>query len=693
MATSFDLTWNNVEKINVSANGSDESVSLDFVKDQKGNILWRRKTDTWNVNDSIGGNFIVAADSDGYIYYYVGGGYPEPLVGGFTAYFVTTITDADTGERLLDAEVSHITTQDESQTVKVNTTLKAEVFKRYVVEVYVMESEYHKSYYYKFNPVIVLDPVSIESSIQSAYNVTKEYISNYNSSSGYGVRLYFTSNAATNIALKITTGTSWLLQLKEWRGYHIFVNDGNKSWSDKATMLIGMFDNDNNFTLTGTWDETTGAWYYKSGNRYAIEFAISSGNYYHLRYLIEDNTSIYSDLLLETPQNAQYNYNGSVIASPFYSSDWTTVNSSGTSSPTIPGSYAYTLTKKSSMRIWSDDYTRLKSTKIRYAIISRGIIYYDDYAFTGSYTFTAGQTYSVGKVGDGSVTYSGTTSASSAGTHTYYATPTQYYQWVDGSTSAKSFTWTINKRAVTVPTAAGNYTYDRYSKSALSSYDSAYVSITGTLNATFVGSFTCYASLKYPNDTYWSSGSSSGTRAYNWSIAKRKINLPVAKSNLIYDGTHQVGVTNSSPNYVTITDNVGVNAGDYMAVASLDDPNNTEWNATPSYGDANIPWYISKYSISSNDLTVTLGKSGGNVRAKVTASKAFLSGLPYEGRFRKNTTSNYGNNKSGTIGNWVESTWKINGSDKYGFVVESVTGNSNINGWTGSKGSGSWYTG
>ena len=48
------------------------------------------------------------------------------------------------------------------------------------------------------------------------------------------------------------------------------------------------------------------------------------------------------------------------------------------------------------------------------------------------------------------MTWSGTTSATDAGTYYATATPTSNYAWSDGTTGSKSISWTINKKSVSV---------------------------------------------------------------------------------------------------------------------------------------------------------------------------------------------------------------------------------------------------
>ena len=764
MSTTFDLSWSNIEKINVSPNGSNDVTSLDLVKDDKGNVLWRRKTDTWFVPspDTV----LISTTSDNYISYIFGCGSPEPVVDGVTTYIFTTIYDSNTNEILLDAEVSYFVTSSSKSSVTVKTSLKAETARSYRIEIFISENEYHKAYSHIYTAKVLLTPVYVNGDITNTYNCRVEYVPNYNSSSGYGARIHFTTTANTNVALRITNGTSSLFAYNDWQGYHIFVNDGNKNWSDKATMLIGNFGSD--FALIGSWSETSTACYYKNGNNYAIEFGLEDGYYYVLRDVVTDDTTIYTSILLDPPSNYSIEYSGhshNPASNGFYGpGKWTVTRASSSDDPSIPGQYAYILTKSSNLRIWSDDYTRLKVDKTRYFTITKAIIYFYDFSdVTTSYSYTGDSIY-VQRISDSRVTNSGTLSAVTAGSYIYYITPTQYCQWDDGTTGSKSISWTIEKQYWSVAggtlsssVISGDSTrldstyedddeevvlviYDYPNLISLKKPDLPYVrwelwgAKSNTLTASQIltgygeklasgsGTATLFSGgIPTSISVHFTSGNIIIRTGYTGDLTRDMdvrakvfigetanmkpyaeemntakltvpskyivIDKPYATTSFTYDGSSHMAFY-SGTGYTASGSLTYPGTG--TTTATLKDGYCWSDGTTSSY---TVSFTINKYTISSSDLTVTLGKSGGYVRARVTASKSFLNGLSYTGRFRKNTTSNYGNNKSETIGNWVTSTWTINGTDKYGFVVESVSGNSNINGWSGSKGSGSWYTG
>ena len=125
------------------------------------------------------------------------------------------------------------------------------------------------------------------------------------------------------------------------------------------------------------------------------------------------------------------------------------------------------------------------------------------------------------------VNWSGTTSATNAGTYTAYATPQSKHAWSDGSTSTRTITWTIS-RSNSASASAANKTYNGSSQTGVTGSN---VSWSGTTSATNAGSYTAYAT---PTSNYaWSDGST-GQRTITWTMNKKALS-----------GTLTVGVNTS----------------------------------------------------------------------------------------------------------------------------------------------------
>ena len=86
-------------------------------------------------------------------------------------------------------------------------------------------------------------------------------------------------------------------------------------------------------------------------------------------------------------------------------------------------------------------------------------------------------------------------------------------------------------------------------------------------------------------------------------VVKRTVGVPVAVTELVYNGTEQTGV--GAGEYYTVADGKGINAGSYTATVSLDDDVNTCWDdENASVEDKRIDWSIAK-AIPSASVTVT----------------------------------------------------------------------------------------
>ena len=98
----------------------------------------------------------------------------------------------------------------------------------------------------------------------------------------------------------------------------------------------------------------------------------------------------------------------------------------------------------------------------------------------------------------GGITWSGTTSGIDAGTYTANATPDANHAWSDGTTGARTITWTMSKKTVAVTWGATTFTYNGQAQAPTASVASG---VTGeTINvtrttATNAGSYTSTASI------------------------------------------------------------------------------------------------------------------------------------------------------------------------------------------------------
>lgn len=176
-------------------------------------------------------------------------------------------------------------------------------------------------------------------------------------------------------------------------------------------------------------------------------------------------------------------------------------------------------------------------------------------------------------------TLTGSTSATNAGTYSITITPNDpNYLWRDGSSGAKTITWSIERATITnVPSQNGSLTYDDTTQEPVwNNYDSDKMTISGDTDGVNAGNYTVSFT---PTANYkWSDGEIT-SKNVNWSISKAQIStVPSQNGTLTYNGTEQSPTWNNfNSNELTIGGDIEpkINAGTYTATFT---PNaNYEW--------------------------------------------------------------------------------------------------------------------
>ena len=185
-----------------------------------------------------------------------------------------------------------------------------------------------------------------------------------------------------------------------------------------------------------------------------------------------------------------------------------------------------------------------------------------------------------------------------AGDYIATATIDDNHIWSDGTTEDKEIAWSIARAEINIPTANTGLIYDGEEKTGVNEGD--YYSLSGH-KQTNAGNYTAVASVD--NNHIWSNGSTND-QLIDWSIAKAQVSVPTAVPNLVYDETEQTGVIDGA--HFSLTNYTGTNAGNYTAIATLDDKNNFEW-ADGTTEDKQIAWSIAKAdgSFTFNGSTIT----------------------------------------------------------------------------------------
>ena len=128
------------------------------------------------------------------------------------------------------------------------------------------------------------------------------------------------------------------------------------------------------------------------------------------------------------------------------------------------------------------------------------------------------------------MTLGGVTTGTNAGTYTATFTPKDKYKWSDGTTDAKSVTWTIGKASMAIPSQSGTLTYTGSAQSpSWSNYDSSKMTLGGTTSGTNAGS---YNATFTPGANYkWSDGET-GAKTVAWTIGKAAGSLSLNKTSM-----------------------------------------------------------------------------------------------------------------------------------------------------------------
>ena len=145
-------------------------------------------------------------------------------------------------------------------------------------------------------------------------------------------------------------------------------------------------------------------------------------------------------------QSSVLTYTGSSLSPTWSNYDSNKMTIGGTTSATNAGSYKAKFTPKSNY-MWSDGSTEAKSVtwKINKKSISTVPSQSGTLTANGSSQSPTWSNYDSNKM-----TIGGTTSATNAGSYTATFTPKSNYQWSDGTTTAKSVTWTIKANKPTL---------------------------------------------------------------------------------------------------------------------------------------------------------------------------------------------------------------------------------------------------
>ena len=214
----------------------------------------------------------------------------------------------------------------------------------------------------------------------------------------------------------------------------------------------------------------------------------------------------------------------------------------------------------------------------------------------------------------------GETTGTNAGTYTATFTPVEGYKWRDGTTDAKSVTWTIGRAVIMgIPEQSGTLTYNGSAQSPVwSGYDAAKLTMGGTTSGTNAGS---YNATFTPSANYqWNDGTTTA-KTVAWSIGRASVGVPSQSGTLTYNGSAQSPVwSGHDAAKLTIGGTIsGTNAGSYNA--TFTPVSNYQWS-DGSTAAKTVAWSIGKAAGSSSLNKSSLALSTGTMSGTISVTRA-----------------------------------------------------------------------
>ena len=218
------------------------------------------------------------------------------------------------------------------------------------------------------------------------------------------------------------------------------------------------------------------------------------------------------------------------------------------------------------------------------------------------------------------LTISGQTTGTNAGTYTAIFTPVEGYKWRDGTTDAKSVTWTIGRAIIMgIPAQSGSLTYNGADQSPVwNDYDAAKLTMGGTTSGTNAGS---YNATFTPGANYqWNDGTTAA-KTVAWSIGRASVGVPSQKGSLTYNGAEQSPVWNDydAAKLTLGGASKGTNAGSYNT--TFTPVSNYQWSDGTTAAKT-VAWSIGKAAGSSSLNKSSLALSTGTMSGTISVTRA-----------------------------------------------------------------------
>ena len=215
------------------------------------------------------------------------------------------------------------------------------------------------------------------------------------------------------------------------------------------------------------------------------------------------------------------------------------------------------------------------------------------------------------------VSWANSTTGIDAGSYTAIATPDENHAWSDGTTAAKSITWTMSAKELAVTWGTTIFTYNGSAQGPTASAESG---VTGeTINVTRTtgtnaGSYTSTASISSVTGGRAKAGNYKLTENTKAFIINRATTATAAVADKTYNGESQTGVTGNYVSWGGTT--AGIDAGSYTATATPDE--NHAWSDGTTAAK-NITWTMSAKEVAVTWETITFTYNGAAQGPTATA--------------------------------------------------------------------------
>ena len=230
---------------------------------------------------------------------------------------------------------------------------------------------------------------------------------------------------------------------------------------------------------------------------------------------------------------------------------------------------------------------------------------------SGTLTYNStSQTVTWSNYDSSKMTVSGTTSATNAGTYsaTFTLKDTTKYRWSDGTSTAKTVSWTINQYNIS-NVDVGSISDQTYTGSSITPVPVLSKILNGSSKYTLVKD-TDYT-LSYSNNTNVGTatitatgkGNFTGTKNVTFKIVAKSIAIPSQSGTLTYNTASQSpSWSNYDSTKMTVSGTTSAtNAGTYSATFTLKDTTNYKWSDGTTT-EKTVSWKINQYNISNVDV-------------------------------------------------------------------------------------------